>query len=518
MTQPIEINRAKFTPLPGVRYKHDYVRIAQDIARGKLPSRETLRTLVLEDLWFVVYFVLKVGVANHPFWVSACREVEEGPKSKTLDLWAREHGKSTIITTAETIQTICRDKEERVGIFSHTRPVAKGFLRSIKLVAEESLLLKQCFPDVLYENPAQESPKWSEDDGLIFKREGFYKESTVEAWGLIEGMPTGKHFTTRVYDDIETADVVENPDTVRKLVDRFDLSQNLGTQDGRERVIGTFYSHNGVLTYLRDKKNIHGENIYTTRIKAATSDGTPNGNPVLFTQKKLDELKSNEYVFNCQQLLNPTPIGTQKLDSSRLMDIEPKFIPSAALKFMVIDPAGSGGDGDSWGIHVCAVDPKVDDIGASSVYIVDSCIEPMNDSEAIEQIVRMYLRNGMIQKVGIEKVALSTTEIHVANALKAKGRHISVDNGSLVILKPAGRKKVDRIEAALAWPLNNSKLFISTAVPTVYRERLRAEMDKFPYWFDDGLDSLSYLYDIIKDYKFQRAVIPKIQYKEMGIV
>jgi hypothetical protein len=27
-------------------------------------------------------------------------------------------------------------------------------------------------------------------------------------------------------------------------------------------------------------------------------------------------------------------------------------------------------------------------------------------------------------------------------------------------------------------------------------------MDKFPHWHDDGLDALSYLWDILKDHRF----------------
>jgi len=35
-----------------------------------------------------------------------------------------------------------------------------------------------------WQNPQKESPKWSEDDGLIVKRKGNPRESTREAWGL----------------------------------------------------------------------------------------------------------------------------------------------------------------------------------------------------------------------------------------------------------------------------------------------------------------------------------------------
>ncbi|MCR4286870.1 MAG: hypothetical protein NUW09_02525 [Deltaproteobacteria bacterium] len=493
-----------FKAIEGCGYKYDYVRIFQSIITGAIEEKAAYRTLILDDLWFIIYFVMKVESANHPFVVKMCRMVEAGVSSRTLDLWAREHYKTTIITIAETVQKVLKDSEERVGIFSHTRPIAKGFLRSIKMLFEGSEILKACFPDILYNNPEQEARKWSEDDGLILRRKGFAKESTIEAWGLIEGMPTSKHFSHRVYDDIETADVVDNPDVVRKVINRFDLSKNLGTLDGTERVVGTTYSHSGVLEDIRKRKDIHGREMYLTRIIPATEDGTPNGMPVLLSQGRLDELKGNEYIFNCQQLLNPTPVGIRKLDSSLLREIESIFVPSSVFKFMVIDPAGDNktGKGDAWAIEIWGVEPKADDLGASNIYLIDAVISPFRETEAIEEIVRMYLRNGMIMQVGVEKVALSTAEVHVANALAAKGRHISVDNNTLVILRPSGRDKAHRIEAALAWPLFNSKIFISSAVPHAYKERLRMEMDKFPYWHDDGLDAAAYLYDMIKSYHF----------------
>jgi hypothetical protein len=72
----------------------------------------------------------------------------------------------------------------------------------------------------------------------------------------------------------------------------------------------------------------------------------------------------------------------------------------------------------------------------------------------------------------------------------------------LEILRPAGRQKEDRIEAALSWPLRNAKIYIVDTVAAAFEARLRQEMEKFPYWKDDGLDILSYVYDMIKDYRF----------------
>ena len=510
----------------GCKYKFDYEAIFKGIAAKEIPQIGTFRQLILNDLWFVTFFVLGIEGANHPFVVKYCREVEKGPKDYTVDIVAREHFKTTIITKAETIQEILRNPEERIAIFSHTRPNAKSFLRSIKHVFESSTALKNCFPEVLFANPTTESPKWSEDDGLIMKRKGYYNEATLEAWGLIEGMPTGKHFTKRKYDDVETEDLVANPETLRRLKKAFALSQNLGTQEGTHRVVGTPYHHEGVVQHIREMKDSKGNDKYTHRVCPATDDGSLSGKPVLFSEKRWQDLKDSldEYTLNCQHLCNPTPIkGANKLNSDFLKLVHPETIPSQIFKFMLIDPAGDSTtvrDGDAWAIHLVGVDPHMDDIGASNVYLLDSEIRPMSDSEAIETIVRMYLKAGVIMQLGVEKVGLSTTEIHVANALAVKGRHISVDNGSLVILRPAGRKKEMRIQQALGWPLNNGKIHVSLSVPSIYRERFKTEMDKFPYWKQDGIDAFSYLYDLIGDYTFppKGAFTRKIEYSNVGIV
>jgi hypothetical protein len=493
----------KFTPVPGVDYKYDYPLIFGNIDNGTLDEIGTLKSLILDDLFFIIYFVMEIPIANKKFVVDACKEMEDGPKTMTLDVWAREHFKSSIITIAETIQYHLKNPEHCTCIFSYKKPAAEDFLDSIRKTYEKEILIR-CFPDILYQKPDTQAPSWSLQNGITLKRSGVSrKESTVETSGLVEGMSTGKHFERRIYDDVETADIAENPDQMDKCFSRFEMSDNLGVDGGTERVIGTYYSHSGTLVRIRDKKNIDDSPMYITRIKPATDDGTIDGKPVFLSQKRLDKLKTSGH-FNSQQLCDPTPTGIRKLEGSLLRDIEPEFIPKNLFKFMVVDQAGddTDGKGDSWAFHVIGVEPKTDDIGTSKIIILDSMISPLRETEAIEEIVRMYLRNGIILQTGIEKVGISTTEIHVANALREHGRHIDVVNKTLVLLRPAGRNKNKRIESALAWPLYNSKIFISKDVPSVYRERLRDEMDKFPLWKRDGIDALSYLYDMIRDYRF----------------
>jgi len=104
------INGILFTPVAGINYKHNYVAFSQII---KDPSRweEALRPtgplteadvekaiyryLILNDLWFILTFVLETPLTNRKFIVDACREVEDNG-SWNLNLWARFHFKSSI--------------------------------------------------------------------------------------------------------------------------------------------------------------------------------------------------------------------------------------------------------------------------------------------------------------------------------------------------------------------------------------------------------------------------------------
>ena len=127
---------------------------------------ETLRWLCLNDLFFLLVVGCRREDANREWIYDRCREVQ-GDCDGRLDLWSREHYKSTIITFALTIQEVLRDKDITVGIFSHTRPIAKAFLSQIKREFEMNEFLKGLFPEVLWKNPKKESPKWSLDDGII---------------------------------------------------------------------------------------------------------------------------------------------------------------------------------------------------------------------------------------------------------------------------------------------------------------------------------------------------------------
>lgn len=270
-----------------------------------------LRHLCRTDLFFLLWFALGRNDMFHPWLLARCKEVQAEP-DECLDLWAREHYKSTIITYALSIQDILSShgddpdpkwngREVTIGIFSVTRPIAKGFLRQIKNEFERNETLKYLFPDILFGNPEKESPKWSEDDGIIVKRKTNPKESTVEAWGVVDGQPTSKHFFICLYDDLVTEKFVTSPDMIEKTNRQWEMSINLGTEGGKRRYVGTIYHFNDTYRLMMQRGAVK------SRKYPCTEDGTPQGKPVLKSQEEITMKYRNmgAYTFASQMLLNP---------------------------------------------------------------------------------------------------------------------------------------------------------------------------------------------------------------------
>lgn len=515
------LGKSKYNPdIHEGYYLYDYIEVERKIESGEWDRLQAYRALILKDLWFLLYFIIgtpdTVG-GNHPFIVMRCNEIQEGPESHTLDVWARGHLKSSIITIAETIQYQMGHPEHCSCILSYKASVAKDkFLGSIKTILETSEYLKKCFPDVLWDDPKKEAPRWSLDGGLYLKRNTKRGEASIYAGGLIEGMPTGLHFERRVYDDVVTEDIGSSIGMMEDVKKKFDSSQNLKMMVGESyhRVVGTFYHHKDPLVYVREKLNAGTDKKkYHLRIYPATDDGSHSGKPVFVSQETLDDMKSDK-TFACQQLCDPSPVDIAKLEVDHIEYIAPSDIPLGCFLFIIVDQAGDDEfnvtEGDPWCILTFDVKPHLTDVGASDIYIKDIISETFSSSAGINAIVEAYVDAGVVRQLGIEKVGMSVTHTQVREALRSRGRRLEIitdpkkrKSNAIVLLKPSGRNKEKFIESAISWPLDNGKIHISTEVQNKYIEKLALEMMQFPYGVtDDILNCLAYAYDIVLNYEF----------------
>jgi hypothetical protein len=159
-----------------------------------------IRTLGQLDRYYLGVFLCNRHDMLHPWVYERCRDVES-ERDRRLDLWARFHYKSTIITFLGCVQEILCNPDITIGILSYSAKQAKPFLRQIMQELESNEKLQGLYPDILYEKPKQYAPKWAENEGLCVKRKSNPKEQTVEAHGLVDGQPTGRHFSLIVYDE-----------------------------------------------------------------------------------------------------------------------------------------------------------------------------------------------------------------------------------------------------------------------------------------------------------------------------
>lgn len=391
----------------------DYTEI-KEFYRDVVPdlTRSERALLGCNDRYYLLTCLLGRVDAFHPWLFARCREVEEDPDG-FLDLWAREHYKSTIITFAGIIQEVMIDPELTVGIFSVTRDIAKAFLRQIKEEFERNDELKAIYRDVLWERPARDAPTWSVTDGIVVQRRSNPKEATIEAWGLLDGMPVGRHFALRDYDDVVTEKTVTNEDQQRKTIERWELSDNLGAGDNRIWVPGTRYHFGDAYGVMLDR------GVLKPRIYPATDNGRLDGAPVFFTEEKWQEKKRTQRSTLAAQLLqNPIAGKENSFETSwlRFYVVRPRVMNV----YIMADPSmGHSNKSDRTAIAVIGVDHL------GNKYLLDGYRHRMKLTERWMALKGMHKKwnnapGVMSVQVGYERYGMQADMEHFAEEMRKK--------------------------------------------------------------------------------------------------
>jgi predicted phage terminase large subunit-like protein len=456
--------------------------------------RAKCRNLCRTNLYFLLRYGCRRPDLEHRWFYDRCNEVQ-ADCNEHLDLWSREHGKSSLITFGLTIMDILQSHgedplpdwggiEPTFGIFSHTRPVAKGFLRQIKRELETNVLLKELFPDILWAHPQKESPKWSEDDGIVVKRRGNPKESTVEAWGLVDGQPTGKHFFVLVYDDVVVKESVSTPEMIRKTTEAMELSFNLGTQGGIRRAAGTRYHFNDTYRTLIERQT------FSLRKYPATRDGKADGEPVLWSRETLAEKRRDmgPYTFACQILLDPKADDVQGFRREWLRHYKAANAGKGLNKYVLVDPASSRKDSaDYTSMWVVGLGPD------QNLYVLDIIRDRLSLTERADAVMRLH-RKWRPLEVRYEEYGLQADIEHIQDMQEREQHRFRIQ-------KVGGRvSKEDRIKRLVPM-FEQGRIWLPEALYVPNREGrsenlvdafIEQEYLAFPVGaHDDMLDALS---------------------------
>lgn len=423
-------------------------------------SNADMAELARGDRFFLMTRILGRKDFQHPWLYARTREVERSPDGY-LDLWAREHGKSSIITYCGAIQEILRNPEVTIGIFSFNKPVARKFLKQIKYELETNPKLKTLFPEILYDNPQKESPRWSEDAGIVVKRTTNPKEATVEAHGLVDGQPTGAHFLLRIYDDVVTVDSVTSPEMITKTTEAWALSDNLGARgpSGLARAwhIGTRYHFGDTYHSMIEMGAVK------PRVYPATDNGLRDGKPVFLPPAVWEDKKRKQTtsVLAAQMLQNPAAGSAAIFDKGwlRFQDIR----PATLNVYILCDPASSRKKGsDNTAMPVIGVD------AAGNRWLLDGYHHKMGLAERwlnLRRLRKVWMNMPGVQsvKVGYERYG-STADLEYFEMEMERDKEF-FEVHELAWPREGPGSKVDRVQR-LEPDFRNGRFFLPAVIPT----------------------------------------------------
>lgn len=459
---------------------------------GKLPS--VVRMLCLADLYYLLVRVCgrvdllpcvnRPGFIDNQFMFERCREVEAEPNG-CCDLWAREHGKSSIISFGLTLQNVLQDPEVTIGIFSFSRPQAKAFLRALMREIENNRSLHAAFPDIFVGTDVRQYAKFSEDDGVLIKRKSNPAEATIEAFGL-EALPVGRHFKVLVYDDIVVPSSVTTTEQIAKTLEFLQHSYNLGKAGGVRRMIGTRYS------YADAYGTVVKNGTFKIRAHPGKKGGTEDGESVLWDEethrKKREE--QGPWIYGSQILLDPRSDAQQGFRREWLRHYSGITPAQSAkmTKYILVDSANSKKKSSDYTAMWCV------GLGADgNYYALDMVRDRLNLKERGDRLFAMHRKWKPLQ-VRHEKYGLLSDTEHYKqrmelesyrfNIIEVGGQTSKIDRiKRLIPIFEAGKFYLPKTFHVADWQKN---------VVDLVHEFVESEFYPFPGSIhDDMLDSLA---------------------------
>ena len=439
--------RDRFTQEDVNNYLSDIKVALEEASKSGQAELDALeRELCKRDIYYLGLFILGINKMYsenvngeevfHPWIFNRCREVEAKP-DYCIDIWAREHFKSTIITLLMSIHEILNNPEVAICVYSYNATIARKFVRQIR-EAMENPRLRELFPDIIPQNPrsgkykikddfGKEQEKkfsWSDENFTVI-RKTMRKEPTVSGYGLVTGQPTGMHFDILTYDDVVTPDSVRTKEQNRKTTEQWKMSLNTGSGESvKVRIVGTRYdlydTYFAIMNPMYEEKGIMGGSKFTERIKPCRLE---DGTTVLYTPEYIKQKENTMigFVFWSQMMCNPIDSSSYRFKEEWLIREPQEKIFKEKDRcnwYILVDPANSKNkksDYTGMAIVGCRDDGKY--VLADAVR---AKLSPFERYETLFAKVQKWAKGNVYPEVWYEQSGLSSDQTIIMQLMREK--------------------------------------------------------------------------------------------------
>lgn len=424
-----------------------------------------------------------------------------------MDVAARYHTKSLCLTYAGLIQQIIKNPEVTIGLFSYKSKLAKSFLAQIKQEFETNDYMKYLFDDILYAKPDTQSPKWSENEGILVKRQGNPREVTLTASGLIDGQLTGAHYNILWFDDAIEKEAGGSQYMMAKAEEAMRLAiGGLGTHDKVYGGVGTRW--NLMDAYF----NLDRDKVMRIRRTEAATPNKRDGEPQYLTAEEWEnaKLEFTPYQFSCQMLNDPQAASSKRFNYDWLQWYDKVTDGWRRMnRYIIVDPANTKKKhSDYTAMVVMGVQ------GDGNYYLLDAVHDKLSLPERIEKLLGLY-EKWKPKLIGYEKYGMQAD----IEAIKMK---LADEMLNLPLIELGGKtKKEDRIEGLMPICQKN-KLYLPKKLMYYNWEGMNVDIiDFFVNWeylpfpngqHDDLLDAMARITDPAMKVKVPEKVTGAVKY------
>ena len=274
--------------------------------------QECIAVYAIKDLYYMCEFVLGYRKENYgasmnvPLHGTICRWLDNRPRKRMGWLIAREHLKTQIITTADTIRKIADDAHNRIVIASGILGNAVKMMGMIQTLWDTNELLQKLYP---YRLPDKKRMAWNSEQLMFSGRTTVFREPVVEARG-VDSELTSSHWNIAKLDDLVGRENSRTDEQLAKSIDWWRKAQPLFVPEAEVDVVGTRYADGDLYGWLQDIKSpIRWLRVPATKL-------LPDGKEVpvwpeyhtmaTLAQKRID---MGEQDYSCQMDLDPLPKG-----------------------------------------------------------------------------------------------------------------------------------------------------------------------------------------------------------------